>query len=310
MSIASKDLPVLLKLLEQHPEWREALRALLFSEELLQMPQEFEGFRAEVYRRFAELAEALTRSIEAQTRLIEAQTGVAERVARLEEVVAQLVEAQARLEEAMAQLAERVGRLEEAMAQLAERVGRLEEAMAQLAERVGRLEEAMAQLAERVGRLEEAMAQLAERVGRLEARMVRMEERLMRRLTAFGARWGLRSERAWREGMRAVLEATGFDVERWVAFDASGMVFDAPSDVELDVIIRDGKIIIVELRTSVSREMLPTMERKVKFYEQQTGRKVDRRILITPWYEPGADAIARRWGWELYGEPEELQIEE
>jgi len=268
MSIASKDLPVLLKLLEQHPEWREALRALLFSEELLQMPQEFEGFRAEVYRRFAELAEALTRSIEAQTRLIEAQTGVAERVARLEEVVAQLVEAQARLEEAMAQLAERVGRLEE------------------------------------------AMAQLAERVGRLEARMVRMEERLMRRLTAFGARWGLRSERAWREGMRAVLEATGFDVERWVAFDASGMVFDAPSDVELDVIIRDGKIIIVELRTSVSREMLPTMERKVKFYEQQTGRKVDRRILITPWYEPGADAIARRWGWELYGEPEELQIEE
>jgi len=296
MSIASKDLPVLLKLLEQHPEWREALRALLFSEELLQMPQEFEGFRAEVYRRFAELAEALTRSIEAQTRLIEAQTGVAERVARLEEVVAQLVEAQARLEEAMAQLAERVGRLEEAMAQLAERVGRLEEAMAQLAERVGRLEE--------------AMAQLAERVGRLEARMVRMEERLMRRLTAFGARWGLRSERAWREGMRAVLEATGFDVERWVAFDASGMVFDAPSDVELDVIIRDGKIIIVELRTSVSREMLPTMERKVKFYEQQTGRKVDRRILITPWYEPGADAIARRWGWELYGEPEELQIEE
>jgi len=182
--------------------------------------------------------------------------------------------------------------------------------MAQLAERVGRLEEAMAQLAERVGRLEEAMAQLAERVGRLEARMVRMEERLMRRLTAFGARWGLRSERAWREGMRAVLEATGFDVERWVAFDASGMVFDAPSDVELDVIIRDGKIIIVELRTSVSREMLPTMERKVKFYEQQTGRKVDRRILITPWYEPGADAIARRWGWELYGEPEELQIEE
>jgi|GEM_PF-800379 len=282
MSIASKDLPVLLKLLEQHPEWREALRALLFSEELLQMPQEFEGFRAEVYRRFAELAEALTRSIEAQTRLIEAQTGVAERVARLEEVVAQLVEAQARLEEAMAQLAERVGRLEEAMAQLAERVGRLEE----------------------------AMAQLAERVGRLEARMVRMEERLMRRLTAFGARWGLRSERAWREGMRAVLEATGFDVERWVAFDASGMVFDAPSDVELDVIIRDGKIIIVELRTSVSREMLPTMERKVKFYEQQTGRKVDRRILITPWYEPGADAIARRWGWELYGEPEELQIEE
>jgi len=247
MSIAAKDLPTLLALLEQHPEWREALRVLLLSEDLLRMPQEFEAFRAEVYRRLAELADALARSIEMQIRLAEAQARTEERVARLEEAVARLAEAQARTEE---------------------------------------------------------------RLTRLEMRVARMEERIMRRLNAFGARWGLRSERAWREGMRVVLETVGFDVERWVAFDAQGEVFDYPSNVELDVVIRDGQTLIVELRTSVSRDALPTLERKVKFYERQTGRKVHRRILVTPWYEPGVDEMARRLGWEIYGEPEEIEAEQ
>ncbi|MCX7691577.1 DUF3782 domain-containing protein [Thermoflexus sp.] len=274
MSITLKDLPTLLKLLEQHPEWREALRALLLSEDLLRMPQELEAFRAEVYRRFAELAEALTRSVEMEIR----QT-----------------QAQAHTEEALARLAEAQGRAEEHLA-------RLEEVVAQLTERAVRLEEAMAQLAEQVVRLEEGQQ-------RLEARLTRMEERLIRRLNAFGARWGSRSERAWREGMRAVLEAAGFEVERWVAFDAQGEVFDYPSDVELDVVIQDGRTLIVELRTSVSRDALPTMERKVKFYERQTGRKAHRRILMTPWYEPGVEEMARQLGWEIYGEPEEIEAE-
>ncbi|MCS6964884.1 MAG: DUF3782 domain-containing protein [Thermoflexus sp.] len=302
MSITLKDLPTLLKLLEQHPEWREALRALLLSEDLLRMPQELEAFRAEVYRRFAELAEALTRSVEMEIRQTQAQAHTEEALARLAEAQGRAEEHLARLEEVVAQLTERVVRLEEAMAQLAERVGRLEEVVAQLTERAVRLEEAMAQLAEQVVRLEEGQQ-------RLEARLTRMEERLIRRLNAFGARWGSRSERAWREGMRAVLEAAGFEVERWVAFDAQGEVFDYPSDVELDVVIQDGRTLIVELRTSVSRDALPTMERKVKFYERQTGRKAHRRILMTPWYEPGVEEMARQLGWEIYGEPEEIEAE-
>jgi len=358
MTITAKDLPILLALLEQHPEWREALRVLLLSEDLLRMPGDLEAFRIEVYRRFAELAEAVTRSLEVQTRSLELQARLEERVSRLEEAVSRLAEAQARTEEAIVRLAEaqarveeRVGRLEEAVARLmeayarmeerltrleelvaqhGERLARLEELVAQHGERLTRLEELVAQQGERLARLEELVAQQGERLTRLEelvarieerltrveenlrrleARMARLEERLMRRLNAFGARWGLRSERAWREGMRAVLEAAGFDVEQWVAFDPAGEVFDQPSQIELDVVVHDGKTLVVELRTSVSREAMPTLERKVAFYERRTGRKVDRRILVTPWYEPGVDEMARRFGWEIYGEPEELTTE-
>jgi len=313
MPLTVEDLSTLLALLEKHPEWREALRAILLSEELLRMPevigrlerviaQVLEAQRAgeealrlsqaEVDRRFAELAEAVVRLIEAQAR-------TEERLARLEEAVAHLLEAQARTEE-------RLARLEEAQARTEERLARLEEAQARTEERLARLEEAVAHLLEAQARTEERLARLEEGQRRLEERMIRMEERIMRRLNAFGARWGLRSERAWREGMRAVLETAGFEVERWTAFDEQGEVFDYPSDIELDVVIRDGRVLVVELRTSVSLEALPTMERKVKFYERRTGRKVDRRILISPWYDPGADELARRLGWELYGEPEEI----
>ncbi len=267
MPITVKDLPTLLALLEKHPEWREALRAVLLSEELLKMPEE---------------------------------------IRRLEQVVAGILEAQRAGEEAVAafraEVERRFAELAEAVARLLETQNRLIEAQARLEERVGRLEEALA-------RLVEAQARLEERLNRLEGRMIQMEERIMRRLNAFGARWGLRSERAWREGMRAVLEMAGFEVERWVAFDAQGDVFNYPSDVELDVVVRNGRVLVVELRTSVSREALPTLERKVRFYERQTGRKVNRRILVTPWYEPGVEEMARRMGWELYGEPEEISGE-
>ncbi|MCX7690415.1 DUF3782 domain-containing protein [Thermoflexus sp.] len=307
MSITLDDLPTLLALLDKHPEWREALRAVLLSEELLKMPEELRrlerviakileahrlgeealaAFRMESERRFMELAGALTRLSEMQNRLSEVQ---------------------ARMEERMTRLEERVGRLEEAVARLIEVQARMEERMTRLEERVGHLEERVGRLEEAVARLIEVQARMEERMTRLEERMIRMEERILRRLNAFGARWGLRSERAWREGMRAVLEEAGFEVERWTDFDERGEVFNFPSDVEVDVVIRNGRVLVVELRTSVSRDALPTMERKVRFYEGRTGRKVDRRILVTPWYDPGVDELARRLGWELYGEPEEIQ---
>ncbi len=166
--------------------------------------------------------------------------------------------------------------------------------------------EAQARTEERVVRLEGRVDRLEEVVARIEERLNRMGKRIMRCLNAFGARWGLRSERAWQEGMRAVLETVGFEMERWVAFDAQGDVFNYPSDVELDVVVRNGRVLVVELRTSVSRDALPTLERKVGFYERQTGRQVSRRILVTPRYEPGVEEMARRMGWERYGEPEEI----
>ncbi|MFN3929005.1 MAG: DUF3782 domain-containing protein, partial [Thermoflexus sp.] len=166
-----------------------------------------------------------------------------------------------------------------------------------------------AELIEAQRRTEEQVARLAEAQRRTEERVGRMEQRILRRLNAFGARWGLRSEAAWREGMRAVLKDVGFQVERWTASDPEGEVFGYPATVELDVVIRNGVRMVIELKTSVGREIIPTLERKVRFYEKHTGQPVQRRILVTPWYEPEIEEQARWLGWEIYGEPEEILSE-
>ncbi len=314
MGFTVKDFPDLIRLLREHEEWREQLRMLILTEELLRLPLEFRAFRDEIFEsfrreteaRFQQLAEAQRRTEERVEQLAEAQRRTEERVGRLEEAVAALAEAQRRTEERVEQLAEAQRRTEE-------RVGRLEEAVAALAEAQRRTEERVEQLAEAQRRTEEQLRKLGEMVAalaeaqrRTEERLDRMEQRILRRLNAFGARWGLRSEAAWREGMRAVLQDIGFQVERWTASDPEGEVFGYPATVELDVVIRNGVVMVIELKASAGRETLPTLERKVRFYEKHTGRSVQRRILVTPWYEPGVAEQARWMGWELYGEPEEI----
>ncbi|WP_322798667.1 DUF3782 domain-containing protein [Thermoflexus sp.] len=185
------------------------------------------------------------------------------------------------------------------MEQLAEAQRRTEERVEQLAEAQRRTEEELKELAKTVAALVEAQQ-------RLEERLERMEGRILRRLNAFGARWGMRSEAAWRAGMLAILHHVGFQVERWQAFDEQGEVFGYPAFVELDVVIRDGTHMVIELKTSATLEALATLERKVRFYERRVGQPVKRRILVTPWFESGVKEAAQRMGWELYGEPEDL----
>jgi chromosome segregation ATPase len=158
MSFTSAEFQDLLRLLEQHPEWREELRRVLLTEELLSLPQ---------------LVRDLCKSTEA---LVEAQRRTEERMTRLEEAITALAEAQRRTAEHVAQLEQRVTRLEEAITALAEAQRRTEERVAQLEERVTRLEEIVAALAEAQRQLAEAQRRTEERVAQLEERVTRLEE--------------------------------------------------------------------------------------------------------------------------------------
>ncbi|MCS6963428.1 MAG: hypothetical protein NZM16_05230, partial [Thermoflexus sp.] len=93
MGFTVKDFSDLLRLLREHQEWREQLRALILTEELLRLPAEFRAFRDEIF-------EAFRRETEARFQML------AEAQRRTEERVEQLAEAQRRTEERVEQLAE------------------------------------------------------------------------------------------------------------------------------------------------------------------------------------------------------------
>jgi hypothetical protein len=116
-----------------------------------------------------------------------------------------------------------------------------------------------------------------------------------------GARWGLLSEEAFRNGLAAILtDELGFRVERYEGYDDSGSIFGHPEQVEMDVIIRNGLVIAIEIKSSVSRSDLSLFQRKIAFFEQTENVTVNRRFFISPFVDPNAVELAEGMGIELY----------
>jgi len=103
------------------------------------------------------------------------------------------------------------------------------------------------------------------------------------RLDALGARWGVVSEEAFREGVRELLREAGYSVERWVYFDSAGYVFGRASEVELDIVVKDGRRIAVEITSAVKRGDLSAIRRKAELYAKATGASLDRVLVVTPY---------------------------
>ncbi len=125
---------------------------------------------------------------------------------------------------------------------------------------------------------------------------------------ALGARWGLRAESSFREAIKGILEESfPVKVERYLAKDEEGEVFGRPDQIELDLIIRDGEVIAAEIKSSMSKSDLYTFDRKVKFFEKLEGRRVKRKIIVSPMVAPEALPVAEALGIEVYTYPDYIE---
>ncbi len=126
---------------------------------------------------------------------------------------------------------------------------------------------------------------------------------------ALGARWGLRFEGAFRNGLRGILEDSfGVKVERYQDFDTEGRVFGRPDQVEMDVIIHNGTLILCEMKSSISWEEMYVFWRKKEFYEDRHGRKADRVMVISPMVDERAKKVAQGLGIEVFGYAEDVDL--
>ncbi|MBK1707310.1 PD-(D/E)XK nuclease family protein [Halochromatium glycolicum] len=132
---------------------------------------------------------------------------------------------------------------------------------------------------------------------------VALDHRIDRTLGALGARWGLQSERAFRNALAGILEGSfGVEVLNINEYDDAGEVFGRPEQVELDVIIKNGLLIICELKSSIDKAAMYSFERKARFYEKRHGRTASRLMVISPMIDPRAQKVAERLGIETYSD--------
>ena len=135
----------------------------------------------------------------------------------------------------------------------------------------------------------------------------RVDRRIDRTIGALGARWGISTEHTFREAMRSVIEdITGLKVERYLKYDTEGKVFGRPDQVELDLVIHDGMVWIMEIKSSISKPEVYAFFRKVEFYREKEGKEVKRRIIVSPMIEPSAMEIIEDLGIEYFTYPEDM----
>ncbi len=125
---------------------------------------------------------------------------------------------------------------------------------------------------------------------------------------ALGARWGIRSEHSFRDALKSILEESfAVEVLNINDFDDEGYVFGHPDQVELDIIIKNGLLIICEIKSSVGRSQMYTFGRKITFYENRHKTKATRKLVISPWITERAKQVAKKLGFELYSYADEVE---
>ena len=142
-----------------------------------------------------------------------------------------------------------------------------------------------------------------EEFDRVHEEIMAMTRKHDRTVGALGARWGLSSEKAFRDALASVLEKN-FDVKvlNVTEYDDLGTVFGRPDQIELDVIVINGLLILMELKSSIDKADMYIFERKARFYEQLHNRKANRLIVISPMIDARARQVGERLGIEMFGD--------
>ncbi len=152
------------------------------------------------------------------------------------------------------------------------------------------------EILERIVDLESGQKELKESVEGLKEGVEGLkkgQEDLRRTVNVIAHRFGVISEMSFREGLRHILEEEFgvADVGRFVMEDDEGLVYGHPSEVEVDVLVKDGKHILVEVKSRVSKGDVAELHRIGELYERKIGIKPS-LVIIGGLIDEGARELA------------------
>ena len=118
---------------------------------------------------------------------------------------------------------------------------------------------------------------------------------------ALCVKFGLDSEDTFHQALTEILAETfGVEVTSVTEYDETGEVFGRPEQIELDLIIQNGFLIICEIQSSVSKADIYTFEKKVRFYQERHHQTANRKIIISPIVYSRALEIGQKLNIEVY----------
>ena len=276
----------IIDLLEKDKEFRYTVSGLIGLREILDELRELRKKSEEHDRKFNEILERLR---EHDEKFGEVLTRAGEHDKKFNEIVARLEEHDRKFNEIL----ERLDRHERILEEHSKRFEEHDRKFNEILERLDRHEGILEEHSKRIEELSTAIKGLREDFN------IGMSS-FQRRLDALGSRWGLLAESAFREGMRGIVEEYfKGKVERWIYDDKEGFVFGYPSIVDVDLIVKDGVHVLVEVKSSISRSDIAVLVRKGKLYERVRGIK-PKLAVVSPYVDENAAKDAEKLGIAIY----------
>jgi hypothetical protein len=171
----------------------------------------------------------------------------------------------------------------------------LAEAQNRTEHRVEELAGAQKELTEAQKRTEHQVEELAKAQKDTERSIQRLSDTMEFKLGGLGRRWGIGSESSFRRGLAEILSDTGYEVFNYVESDTEGVVFGRPAEIEIDIIIKGDRTIVVEIKSSVSKSDVFIFMKKGDFYKHISGRQIDKLLMITPFIDDSARVVAGQY---------------
>lgn len=269
MPLTARDLQELVRLLEQEPQWREALRAALWKEEDL----------------VRWLRERLPRLLQEEPRFGAEVVGILAQTLSLRSELIRVLEEIRALREDMGR---RFEAMDERFRALLEEMGRRFEGM----------DERFRALLEEMERRFRAQAETLDRHGR-DLRYLRVG------FGSLGRRFGLGFEEAVRGIVEEFAGVGPLRAERLVLRDDTGEVFGVPGQViEFDGFVHDGDRFLVEVKAFAQREDVLLFRRKVEFAARRLSQPF-RAVMVAPFAHRRAVETARELGVHILTAKEE-----
>jgi len=129
---------------------------------------------------------------------------------------------------------------------------------------------------------------------------------LHRLVTVVGGRWGIKAEKAFRDAMiDLVKDAVGAEVERITLYDEEGIVYGEPSNIEIDLAIRDKKHILVEIKSRIRKSDVTELLKIAEVYTKKTNI-VPELVIVAPEIDKNAYDFAIKKNIRVYSIAEEL----
>ena len=126
-------------------------------------------------------------------------------------------------------------------------------------------------------------------------------ELVERHISALGSKWGIIAESAFRDSLRGILDKElGLKVEKWRTYDEAGRVYGYPSEIDIDVVVRDGKTILLEVSSHIRKSDILIFKKKSELYWEKTGTKPERLLVVTPYIDEEAVEASQKLGIEVY----------